>query len=407
MTDQRTELTGAQLAAPLGAEFTDRPHHILEQLRRRCPVARVTTPGGRTPWLLTDDEDVRAAFLDPRLSPGAAGAVARGKPFRALEASLLSYDPPEHTRIRRLAAPLFTVHRMRGYQPLIQARARELLTALPADDIVDLMAGFATPFSFVVMADLLGIPEADRATFHDRLQVVSARGNHSAETFLDTIRQIEDFCYARVRARIARPGEDLWSDLVREWQSAGDVSEQELVTLTGAIVLAGVDSVVQMLGICFAALLRHPELVARLRADPARVPAAVEEILRWDTPTLFSTRRIATADIALHDTVIPQGSEVLLSVAAANRDPHRHPDPDELDIDRPNAQRHVAFGMGPHRCLGAALARLELVVAVTELLHDWPSARLAIDDAELRWEHNFAHRRLAELPVRLTGRPST
>ena len=397
--EPQRQLTDEELAAPLGGEFPNRPHHVLDQLRERCPVAKVTSPAGRKMWLVTSASHVRAGLQDSRFSSQAMGALASDKPFRALEASLLSYDSPDHPRIRRLANAAFTMRRMRTHRPTVEAAARDLFDALPQSPTPDLMAGFAGPFTFRVMCDLYGLPEAIRPRFRHLIDVVSVRKDHSLDELNDTIDELGGIFASEVRKRIEAPADDLWSDIVRVWKSVDDVTEKELISLSASIMLAGVDSVAQTLGICFAFLLTHGGLIPRLHADPALVAPVVEEILRMDSPTLFTTRRKALEDVTFGDTLIPAGSEVLFSVTAANRDPDRYRSPDRLVLNRPAAEGHIAFGLGPHRCIGAALARIELAVAVAELTRRWPAIALAMPAADLRWENHFAHRRLVELPV--------
>ncbi|WP_329499215.1 cytochrome P450 [Kitasatospora herbaricolor] len=385
--------------SPLGGGFLARPDEVLAGLRERCPVARVTTPAGRPVWLVTREADVRAAFLDPRLSLRST-PPAPGRPHRAMDLTLVNYDPPDHTRIRRLAAPAFAPGRIAAYRPRAAELADELLAALGTPAAVDLITGFAEPFAFAVLREVFGFGDEVAPRLH---RAVGDLIRHTdAERALDELDAI-------VRARIAdcreHPGEDVTSSVLRAWEASGQVTEAELVDLLAMLVLAGFDSTVQMLGMAVLALLGHPAELARLRAAPELLPGAVDELQRWDTPGPFGTRRVALADVEIGGTVIPAGSGVLLSVAAANRDPRSHPDPDRLDLTRPDAARHLTFGAGPHYCPGAPLARLELTVALAALLRHWPDVRLAVPVRELAWGGGFQHRRLEALPLLLgTGR---
>ncbi|GAA0679208.1 cytochrome P450 [Kitasatospora atroaurantiaca] len=388
-------------SSPLGADFLARPDAVLSELRERCPVARVTSPAGRPVWLVTREADVRAAFLDPRLS--LAGAPPQpGRPHRAMDMTLVNYDPPDHTRIRRLAAPAFAPSRIAAYRGRAEALAAARLDALGRPEALDLMAEFAEPFAFGMLCEVFGIPDATAPGLHRSVTgLIGHRDTERAIGELDAIIRVQ------IADRLTAPREDVFSVVVRAWQASGDVSEAELVDLLAMLVLAGFDSTVQMIGLSVLALLTHPGLPARLRAEPGLMPCAVEELLRWDTPGPFSTRRVALADVTIGEAVIPAGSGVLLSVAAANRDPRRHPDPDRLSLDRPAASRHLTFGLGPHYCLGAALAKLELTAALTALLRHWPSAELGCTVEELRWSGGHQHRRLDALPVRPCGRPQS
>jgi len=394
------------MSSPLGPDFVARPDAVLSEFRERCPVARVTSPAGRPVWLVTREADVRAAFLDPRLSLRGTPPQP-GRPHRAMDMTLVNYDPPDHTRIRRLAAPAFAPSRIEAYRGRAEALAAARLDALGRPESLDLMAEFAEPFAFAMLCEVFGIPAATVPGL--QRSVTGLIGHRDTER---AIGELDAIIRAQIADRLTAPGlsaprEDVFSAVVQAWRASGDVSEAELVDLLAMLVLAGFDSTVQMLGLSVLALLTHPWLPARLRGEPGLMPRAVDELLRWDTPGPFSTRRVALADVRIGGTVIPAGSGVLLSVAAANRDPRRHPDPDRLSLDRPAASRHLTFGLGPHYCLGAALARLELTAALTALLRHWPSVELGCTVDELRWSGGHQHRRLEALPLRLGGRPQS
>ncbi|MDH6578731.1 cytochrome P450 [Kitasatospora sp. MAP5-34] len=386
-------MTTTDTRSPLGGDFIAHPDAVLAGLREGCPVARVTTPAGRPVWLVTRAADVRAGFLDPRLSLRGTPPQP-GRPHRALDMTLVNYDPPDHTRIRRLAAPAFTPGRIAPHRPRVEQLATARLAALGTPETVELMADFAEPFAFAVLCEVFGIPEQTVPKLHRA--VSDLLGYRDTERALDGLDAV---IRAQIADRLAEPGEDVVSVVVRAWQASGEVTEAELVDLLAMLLLAGFDSTVQMLGMCVLALLDHPGELERLRADPALMPRAVDELLRWDTPGPFSTRRVALADVQIGGTVIPAGSSVLLSVAAANHDPRSHQDPDRLDLGRPGGPRHLSFGAGPHYCIGAGLAKLELTVALTALLARWPAFRLACPPTELSWSGGHQHRRLKALPL--------
>ncbi|GAA2139146.1 cytochrome P450 [Kitasatospora kazusensis] len=384
------------MTSPLGGDFVARPDAVLAGLRERCPVARVRTPAGQPVWLVTREADVRAAFLDPRLSLR-GGPPKPDRPHRAMDMTLVNYDPPDHTRIRRLAAPAFTPGRVAAHRRRTEQLAADHLAQLGTPAAVDLMADFAEPFAFAVLCEVFGIPGAAAGRLHRSVtDLIRHRDTERAVDELDAVirEQLAD--------RRAAPGDDAFSTVLHTWEASGEATEAELVDLLAMLVLAGFDSTVQMLGLAVLALLDHPAELARLRADPALMPRAVDELLRWDTPGPFATRRRALTDVTIGGTVIPEGSGVLLSVAAANRDPRGRAAPDRLDLTRPGGSRHLTFGAGPHYCLGAALAKLELTAALTALLHHWPAIRLARPAASLTWTGGHQHRRLTALPLLLT-----
>ncbi|MFF7633038.1 cytochrome P450 [Kitasatospora sp. NPDC008050] len=389
-----------QPVSPLAGDFVARPTEVLAGYRESCPVAKVVAPNGRARWLITREEDVRAAFLDPRLSLRSEPRDP-GRPHRALDMSLVNYDPPDHTRIRRLAAPAFAPGRIAGYRERVAAAAGDLLEALGEPERFELMAEFAEPFSFHVLCEVLAVPGGDRAALHAAVRVLVNQRRHDAAALESAVDHLDAFVRTEIAARLGGAGQDVFSTVVRAWEAAeGSVTEAELVDLLAMLLLAGFDSTVQMLGMCVLALLGEDGPTARLAAEPGLLARALDELLRWDTPGPFSTTRVALEEVRIGGSVIPAGGRVLLAVAAANRDPRCHPDPDRLDLERPDAARHLTFGLGPHYCLGAALARLELTEALGALLTRWPGLQLDGPADGLSWSGGHQHRRLDALPLR-------
>ncbi|MEV7801974.1 cytochrome P450 [Microbispora sp. NPDC088329] len=392
---------------PFGPGFPADPYSRLAPFRESCPVARVTTPAGRPVWLVTRDEDVREAFLDPRLSMRGGRTGPYPPTRRALDVTLVGHDPPHHTRLRRLAAPWLTPVRVERYRPVVEAAAAGLLDAVARDDPADLMR-FAHAFSFRAMCALLGVPQADRPWLYACAESVFARPVRDRATARSNLDRLDAYFHERVERRRASPGgdhggdhgDDVVSAIVSAWEPGGPVSRDEVVSLCATLLLAGYESTAQMIGMSMAALLARPEALAALRADPGALPRAVEELLRFQTPGPFGTMRTASRDVPVGGTVIPAGGRVLLSIAAANRDPVRHADPDALDLGRASAARHLTFGLGTHFCLGSALARLELTVALHAILTRFPRITPAVPLDRLDWRGNHLNRGLAELPVR-------
>jgi cytochrome P450 len=256
-----------------------------------------------------------------------------------------------------------------------------------------------------VISELLGVPEPDRdrlGTWFTTLLTPSSAPEPPAEAVAasaDIVRYLTELL-ARKRAT---PGEDLVTDLVRAADEDGALSEQEMLSTIFQLVVAGHDTTTSLIGNGTVALLLHPEQRDALVADPALVPHAIEEILRWDAPVPHSTFRYATQDVALGGTVIPAFTQVIISLGAANRDPARYDCPQALDIARADTS-HLAFGHGIHHCLGARLARLEGVIAFTTLHGRFPAMRLAVPPSALRWGHGdgLVLRGLSELPVILS-----
>ncbi|MCX4553521.1 cytochrome P450 [Streptomyces sp. NBC_01387] len=391
-----------RLPEPLGAEFLARPDETLASIRETCPVVRIRTPAGRPAWLVTRADDVRAGFVDPRLSLSGGRVPDRGVRRRALDVTLVNYDPPDHTRIRRLATPALTPGRMAAHRERIERAARELLDAADAargEGPVELMNAFARPFAFRSLCEVFEVREEERAALYEPVARLADKASCTAAAVEESVARIDAFVRGEMARRTTAPGDDVVTRVLAAWREQGGASEDEVASLLAMLLLAGFDSTVQAIGMSMVALLGHPEVQASLREEPSRVPRAVDELLRWDTPGPFSTKRVALEDIPFGDTVIPAGSGVLLSVAAANHDPRCHADPGTLDPDRSTAGRHLSFGLGPHYCPGSALARLELTVALTSILGRWRGLTSVVPLHDLAWGGGYLHRRLASLPV--------
>jgi cytochrome P450 len=367
--------------------FVADPHPLLDVLRAAAPAVPVRTPAGAPAWLLTRAGDIRAGFADPRLSLGA-------RPGGADAGSLVGADPPRHTHLRRLAAPWLASRRVAAHEGGITAAADRLLPR-PRVSAVDLMACFARPFAFEVMAELCGLAPERRAELYCLTSTVFDRsgadraGQRSA---------LYDFMRTELADRAAGGAGDLLSAMYAAWSPAGPVSRADFTSLCLMVLLAGADSTAQAIGLAVRSLLANPDQLAWLRADPGRVPAAVEELLRYATPGPCGTPRTLTAQVTVAGTTLPAGSRVLLSIDAANHDPAEHADPHLLRLDRPTA-RHLSFGLGPHYCPGAALARLELSTALAALLDRYPLLRPADLPQRPHWRGNHLNRGLAALPL--------
>ncbi|MFJ2091417.1 cytochrome P450 [Streptomyces sp. NPDC087901] len=394
------------LPEPLGAAFLARPAEALAALRESCPVARVRTPAGRTAWLVTRAEDVRAGLLDPRLSLSGGRVPDPGVRRRALDLTLVNYDPPDHTRIRRLATPALTPARMAAHRERIEGAAAELLDAADSargDGPVELMDAFARPLAFRSLCEVFDVPEEERAALYGPVACLADKTGCTAATVEESVARIDAFVRGKMALRGTAPGDDVVSRVLAAWREQGGASEDEVASLLAMLLLAGFDSTVQAIGMSVVALLDHQDVQRSLRDEPRRIPRAVDELLRWDTPGPFSTKRVALEDIRFGETVVPAGSGVLLSVVAANHDPRCHADPETLDPDRNTASRHLSFGLGPHYCPGSALARLELTVALTSILGRWHRLIPVVPVDELAWGGGYLHRRLAALPVQPCG----
>ncbi|WP_416971680.1 cytochrome P450 family protein [Streptomyces sp. 4F14] len=394
------------MASPFSdpAFYRDR-YPVYAALRQRCPVAQVPMGGSSgTATVVTGYEQARAALADPQLSKDAGAFFADRPSGRALHPALagtmLNSDPPDHTRLRRLVTRAFTPARVQQLRPAVRALAEELIGGWSPGDRVDLMEGLAVPLPVTVICQLLGVPDADRDRVRGWSSDLLATGDH--ERIDAASHALADYMSALAAAKRAAPDEALLSALVAVRDEDGDrLSELELVSLAVLLLVAGHETTTAAIGNSVLALLQHPEQLALLRADPGRIPAAVDELLRYDSPVSIATWRWAPKAIRLGEAEVQAGSPVFVSPGAANRDPARFTDPDRLDLDRPDARSHLAFGHGIHRCLGAPLAQAEVETVLQLLLERFPGLRLTEPADQLPWRHSRLVRGLEALPVQL------
>src|SRR5215467_2405991 len=392
----------------------DDPYPLFAQVQADGPVHEVTLADGHSAWLIVRHEEAKAALNHAALSKDMHAALARdgavvaeGLPGPAFARHMLSVDPPDHTRLRRLASAAFSRRRIEALRPRVQQIVDGLLDDLEArgETVVDLVRGFAFPLPFTVISELLGVPEPDQdrlGNWFTTLLAPSSAPEPPAEAVAasaDIVRYLTEL----LAVKRAEPGEDLVTDLVRAADQNGALSEQEMLSTIFQLVVAGHDTTTSLIGNGTVALLLHPHQRDALVADPALVPRAIEEMLRWDAPVPHSTFRYATTDVAIGGTVIPAFSQVIISLGAANRDPARYGKAEAFDIGRDDTS-HLAFGHGIHHCLGARLARLEGVIAFATLHGRFPAMRLAVPKSQLRWNHGdgLVLRGLTELPVILS-----
>ncbi len=346
--------------------------------------------------------------------------VAEGLPGPALARHMLTVDPPDHTRLRRITTPAFTRRRVAALEPQIRAIVERLLTNLEtnadtdgvadgvADGVVDLVAGFAFPLPFTVICELLGVPHPDRADLGHWLRTLLAPspGPQPAPQAVTASQHLLGYLTALLERKRATPGHDLVTDLVTAADRDRALTQQEMLSTIFQLIIAGHDTTTSLIGNATVALLGHPTQRDALVADPTLAPRVVEEAMRYDAPVPHSTFRYTTEEIRIGQTLIPAHAQVIVSLAAANRDPTRYRDPDTFDIHRTDTT-HLALGHGIHFCLGAPLARLEARIALTALHTRYPTMRLAIPPSTLHWNHGdgLVLRGLSELPVVL-GPPS-
>nr|WP_246458185.1 cytochrome P450 [Saccharopolyspora gloriosae] len=340
------------------------------------PLARMHHPGDAPGWLVTGYSSVREVLTDQRFRSRIdllrGPADRRPQETTAAPGLFSVMGPPEHTRYRRKLVSAFTLRRVREMEPLVERAVAERLDVMErAGGPIDLVESFASPVAFQVIRDLLGMP-MDRASVRAtteallRLDADPEQAGQAWERLLAELRE-------HVRAKHADPGTDLTSALVAD----GELSDEEIATMSAMLVTGGDDTTANMLALGTYALLAHPAELAWLRENPAATGTAVEELLRYLTINQFGTTRTALEDVELHGQTIRRGELVTLSLSTANRDPEQFPEPDRLDLARSGAG-HLAFGHGIHHCLGAQLARVELRAGFSGLLGRFPTLRLAV-----------------------------
>jgi cytochrome P450 len=397
----------------LAPEASADPYALFAQLRAHDPVR---WSAHHRAWLLTRYDDVSAAFQNKALSndrvrPLLAARRQRGEPSaadRVLELIgewMVVSDPPAHTRLRRLAAGAFKGQRISAMGEQITALVDELVEAFTGGDLI---SEIAYPLPATVIATMLGAPVADRDRFRewsDELALVAfgTGGDARAERHeraLRGLREMDAYFRELIALRRREPGEDMLTALMAADgdPAAGDrLSDDELVSMCALLLFAGHETTTNSIANATLALLRHPDQLARLRADPELIAPAVEELLRFDGPIKVLNRWVV-AETEIRGRRISPGERVHLVLASANRDPEKFADPDTLDLARrPNPQ--IAFGKGIHACIGAQLARMETRIAVARIVERLPGLALA---AEPRWKPSLASRSLEQLRVEVT-----
>ncbi|MFE1296759.1 cytochrome P450 [Streptomyces sp. NPDC058733] len=372
-------------------------------LRATRPLARVTLHDGRTAWLVTGHAVARELLADPRLStdrtrPGFPTPSPRFAAGRHRRAALLGVDDPEHHVQRRMLVPRFTLKRANELRPDIQRVVDGLLDAMIAQGPpAELVSAFALPVPSMVICALLGVPYADHEFFEEQSRRL-LRGP-GVEDVLQARDRLEEYLGDLIdrKAKEERPGDGVLDELVHQRLRTGEVDRAELVSLAIILLVAGHETTANMISLGTFTLLRHPDRLAELRADPGLLPTVVEELLRM-LSIADGLVRLATEDIEVAGTTIRAGEGVLFATSVINRDETVYADPDRLDFGR-SARHHVAFGFGIHQCLGQNLARAELEIALRTLFERLPGLRLAVPAEEIPFKPGDTIQGMLELPV--------
>jgi hypothetical protein len=395
---------------PFDPRLRSDPYGVYRELREEAPVFWSEM---MQVWLLTRYDDVFEALKDHRRysserTRATNPLVQQLESYRLSSGPLgttptmLSIDPPDHTRMRSLVSKAFTPRQVERVRPHMQAIADGLLDALPEPGSIDVAADFAVPFPIIVIAEMLGIPASDRGRFKAWSTDIAATlsgpflPQDVLERSVQSSNELADYFRGQIVLRRAEPRDDLLSALCAVEEQGDLLSEDELIATCILLLIAGNETTTNLIGSGMLTLLQHPDERRLLQADLTLLPGAVEEMLRYEPPAQM-TSRIAIEEIELRGQRFEPGQVILTVLAAANRDPEVFPEPDRFDVTR-HPNRHLAFGHGIHYCLGAPLAVVEARVAFESLLRRMPEPEAAFEAPE--WGPSFVLRSLKTLPVR-------
>lgn len=399
----------------LNPEFVDDPIGTYARLREMSPLVRIGFPGGPPVWLITRNEDTKAALSDPRLVVDASNVPGHAGPSLAeqtmatlglpeeirgpLVTSLMHQDGRDHARLRRLVMPAFTTRRMKALRPRIEEISAQLLDALVRKESGDLIAEYSEPLTGTVICELVGIDGPDQLQAREWM---SEYANADAD-FAASAESIFGYTRDLIQRRRAEPTDDMISTLAHTTGEDGDrLSEMEMISLVGVVVNAGYHSTAHFIGRAVLTLLDNPDQLALLRARPEALPHAMEELMRVSSPIPNAGPRYATEDLEFAGVPVCQGDALTGSLQSSNWDPRIFPDPERCDVERvlKPGESHLSFGAGAHRCLGAALANLEGEIAIKHLMLQRDDLEVAAKSLRYREPIPGGGRLFSAFPVR-------
>ncbi|MEO3891918.1 cytochrome P450 [Nonomuraea sp. B5E05] len=397
------ELTDVELPVERGCPFA--PPTAYEWLREQAPISKVRLTSGGEAWWVSRQEEARAVLADPRFSSDrrtdgypvfnvdpATLQVQRSQP-----PVMLGMDGAEHAAARRPVVGEFTVRRLAALRPRIQDIVDHFIDDMLAADQhpVDLVQALSLPVPSLVICELLGVPYTDHDFFQTRTSMmVSLTSLEDRQRAFAELRAYFDDLVTR---KESEPGDDLLGRQIARQRQEGALDHTALVSQAFLLLTAGHETTANMISLGVLGLLTHPDQLALIKADPGRTPAAVEELLRYFTITDTVTARVATEDVEIGGVSIKAGEGVIVSALSANWDPAAFTNPAKLDIER--GARHLAFGFGPHQCLGQNLARMELQIVFDTLFRRIPALRLAAPTEDVPFKNDAVVYGAHELPV--------
>lgn len=393
---------------PFSPAFKSEAYSIYEELRKEKPVFQVKMPNGDTGWIISRYEDAVSLLKDQRITKS-PHSLMTSKQFKSLSPEikminnhLLSSDPPDHTRLRKLIQKAFTSKMINSLQPRIQKITEQLIDKMITKSKVDIIKEFAFPLPITVISEMLGVPVKDQDQFHEWSSAVLYAFNRP-DRFLEIHSKLIDFLtYLKdlVEQRRYEPKDDLISELIKAEEEGDKLSEEEIFSMIYVLMIGGHETTVNLIGNGIFCLLQHPEQLHMLKNDSSLINSTIEECLRFMSPVEFATNRWAKEDIHLHGETIKTNEAILISIGSANRDSEKFNYPENFDITR-KKNEHIAFGQGIHFCIGFALARLEGQIALKTIFNRLPDLQLAVEPSQLEWQESFIVRGFKELPIRL------
>lgn len=389
------------LGRPSGCPFD--PASAYAVLREESPLTKVSTPAGVDAWMVSRYDDLRTVLRDRRLSSRLAPsdhAVEGADLDREADAgSILNLDGAEHTRLRRLLTTEFTVKRIEALRPRIQQIIDLHIDAMLASPRpIDLVRDFALPIPSLVICEMLGVPYVDRDVFQRQSAQLVAVDVPLPEVEA-VAAEMQQYMAGLVIAKLEQPADDLLSRLIERANSTErPLSMEELVSIGITLLIAGHETTANMIALSTLVLLRNPDQLKVLRERPELAPTATEELLRYLSVVQFGVFRQVTEDMELASEQLKAGEFLIAALSAGNRDESVYPDADQVDLSR-RASTHLAFGFGPHQCLGQQLARVELQEVFTRLYRRIPTLRLAVPFEEIDFKHNTLVYGVKALPV--------
>jgi cytochrome P450 len=389
-------------------EFRANPFPTFKRWRDERPVVPVNVLGSRA-WLVTRYDDVELAFKDERLVKNKRNARDPNKPYREmplpgfvkpLQTNMLDSDVPDHTRLRALVHQAFMPRLIAQMQARVHDLAHELIDRAQAKGEMDLIQEFAVEIPLVVICDMLGVAEKDRASFHKWSKIMTSVAKPiDGILAMPSLYKMVQYLRRLFREHRLEPRDNLTSALVKAEAEGSSLSEDELIGMAAILLSAGHETTSGLIGNGVLALLTNPDQLERLKTEPALMKPAIEELVRFAPPVLMGTPRYAREDMTIAGTQIPQGDAVYAMIGSANHDERKFEHPETLMLDRTN-NKHLGFGQGIHYCVGAPLARLEASTAFQVLFERLPNLRLAVQPEELRWASSLIPRGLKALPVK-------